>query len=163
MKIVVFSDVHGEQRIVERILGFNPDRDFTLSLGDSELRRDYLENLNIILVRGNYPRDPGQFYDRDITIGGKKIFMTHGHKWGVRRGVAKLGKMAMERGYDVVLYGHTHIAALTKIHQTFIINPGSARSPRTSLPPTYLIIEINKGDMTFTFKDAFTNQTIEVS
>ena len=163
MKIVVFSDIHGSQEITQRILDFNPDRDYTISLGDSELRNNFLQDNDVIMVKGNYPRDPGMFYDRDIKLGGIKIFMTHGHRWGVRRSLAKLGKMGMERGYDLILYGHTHIANISKIHDNFILNPGSAKSPRTSLPPTYLIVNIMDGNMTFTFKDAYTNQTIEVT
>jgi hypothetical protein len=162
MKVVVFSDVHGVKMVVDKIVELNPDADYILSLGDSELQEDYLRTHDIICVRGNYPRDPGFLYDSNITIEGKKIFFTHGHKYKVGRSIVKLVKLAINKEYDIVLYGHTHIAALDVENGITFANPGSCAKSRTLLPPTYLIITIEKGATTFTFKDSFTNQTIEI-
>lgn len=162
MKIVVFSDVHGEKVIVEKILGFNPDADYVLSLGDTELQEDFLRTNDIIYVRGNYPRDPGFLFDSNITLEEKKIFFTHGHKYKVGRSLAKLIKHAITKEFDIVLYGHTHIAAIDIVSGITLVNPGSCSKPRTSLPPTYLIINIEKGVTTFTFNDSLTNKQIEI-
>lgn len=161
MKIVVFSDVHGEKEIVNKIVDFNPNADYILSLGDTELDESFLRSHDIVFVRGNYPRDPGFLYDTDITLEGKKIFLTHGHKYKVGRSLTKLIKHAIGKDFDIVLYGHTHIAALDINHGITFINPGSCAKPRNTLPPTYLIIDINEGVTTFTFKESLTNKTIE--
>ena len=68
MKIVVFSDAHGNKKAIERILDFNPDATHIISLGDSELRHNYLLDLNIIAVKGNYPLDGGIGYESILEI-----------------------------------------------------------------------------------------------
>ncbi|MCK5388336.1 MAG: hypothetical protein KAJ22_03545 [Candidatus Izimaplasma sp.] len=55
MKVVVFSDAHGCKIIIERIISFNPDANYFISLGDSELPLDFLMDLDIIAIKGNYP------------------------------------------------------------------------------------------------------------
>lgn len=163
MKVVVFSDVHGEQIIVDKIIGFNPDADYMISLGDTELQAEYLRANDIIHVKGNYPRDPGFLYDSNITLLGKSIFFTHGHNYKVSRSIAKLVKLAISKEYDIVLYGHTHIASLEINDGIAFINPGSCAKPRTSLPPTYLVITLEENSLpTYTFKESLTNQTIEI-
>ncbi len=161
MKVVVFSDVHGEKMIVDKILDFNPDADYVLSLGNTELDESYLRSKDIIYVKGNYPRDPGFLYESDIKLEGKRIFFTHGHKYKVSRTLSKLVKMAITKEYDILLYGHTHIAAIDTIQGKILVNPGSCSKPRTNLPPTYLIITFNEGEPSFTFKESLTNETIE--
>lgn len=162
MKIVVFSDAHGNLEAVKRICLFNPDADYKISLGDLELEEDFLRRNDITYVRGNYPRDPGFLYDSNLTVMGKKIFFTHGHKHSVRFGIGRLLKIAQKESYDICLYGHTHVAKLDYTKGVYIANPGSCSRPRTSLPPTYLIITIDK-EVSFTFKDVMTNETIEFS
>ncbi len=161
MKVIVFSDVHGNQALLERIISFNPDADYFLSLGDSELSMDYLLDLDIIGVKGNYPRDAGVGYDHQITLNGLKILMTHGHKYGVQRSLKKLLKAGFDGDYDLILYGHTHIAKVDKVSNLTLINPGSVYRPRSKVNSSYLTLEINE-DKTYTdtFKEAETNQLI---
>ncbi len=162
MKLVVFSDAHGYKAIVQRILDFNIDADYFISLGDSELRLDYLVDNDIIPIKGNYPMDAGLAYEKDIIIAGKKIFLTHGHKYGVHRGLKNLAKYCISENFDISMYGHTHIASLVKIGSVTFVNPGSCARSRNELPPTYLIIIIEEEKVTYTFKESLTNKTIEV-
>lgn len=162
MKVIVFSDVHGEQNIIDRIIEWNPDSDYILSLGDTELTEEYLMNHDIVMIKGNYRHDPGFVYERTLEIEGKMIFMTHGHKHSVHRGTKKLAKLAIENDYDIVLYGHTHIVRIEKVGKVHILNPGSCARPRNMLPPTYMILDITKGGLTITIKDSISNRTIEV-
>lgn len=163
MKVVVFSDVHGVKQALEQIYRFNQDADYMISLGDNELSESELRRKDIIFIRGNYPNDPGFLYDSDITIEGKRIFFTHGHKWGVRMGVKKLLKHAITNDYDIVLYGHTHIAKVDEKYGKIVMNPGSATRPRTMLPPTYLILYIEEESFQYEFRDVLTNEVIELS
>lgn len=163
MKVVVFSDIHGVKQAIEQIYSFNQDADYMISLGDSEVEESVLRKKDVIYIKGNYPRDPGFLFDSDIVIEGKRIFFTHGHKWGVRSGVKQLVKHALNKDYDIVLYGHTHIAKVDLVHEKLILNPGSASRPRTMLPPTYLILWIEKDSFRYEFRDVFTNETIELS
>ena len=162
MKIVVFSDAHGNQAAIEHILLSNEDADYFISLGDAEVPEKFLVDHDIVMIKGNSSRDPGFAYERDFEVEGKKIFLTHGHKYKVGKGIEKLVKNIVHGGYDLVLYGHTHVAAMDRIMKIDFINPGSCASPRNNLPPTYLIIDIQEGAMTYTLKDAVDNNTIEV-
>ncbi len=161
MKVIVFSDAHGSRVLVERIISFNPDADYFISLGDSELSLDFLLDLDIIPIKGNYPRDAGLAYDKILKIEGRKIYLTHGHKYGVQKSLMKLLKYVLGQDFDLVLYGHTHIARVDNINGMLIMNPGSIKSPRSKTAPSYLILNITKDEITYTFKEAETNITIE--
>jgi putative phosphoesterase len=154
--------VHGYEEIVDKILEYNPDSDYVISLGDTELTQEYLINHDIIHIKGNYRHDPGFVFERDFLVEGKKFFLTHGHKYAVHRGLNKLGKHILGKDYDVVLYGHTHIASINEYDKTYFINPGSCARPRNTLPPTYLVIHIIEGEMTFELHEMFTNKVIEI-
>ena len=162
MKLVVFSDAHGYKEIVERIVNFNSDADYFISLGDSELEQDFLLSNDIIMIKGNYPRDPGFVYEREMEVEGLNFFLIHGHKYGVQRSLKKLIKHTINNNYDVVLYGHTHIADVMKVGKALILNPGSCARPRNDVAPSYLVIEIIEGVLTYNYKESFTNSTIEV-
>lgn len=162
MKIVVFSDVHGRKDLMERILSFNPDADYFISLGDSELSMDYLQQLDIIAIKGNYPRDPGFAYESELTLNGVKIFFTHGHKYAVQKSLKKLLKKGFENEYDIILYGHTHVPKVDKAGNLLLINPGSVTRQRSAVVTTYLVMNIsNEGKVTYDFKDATTNVLVE--
>ena len=68
MKLVVFSDAHGNKQAVERIINYNKDTDYLISLGDSELPLSFLQSKNIIMIKGNYPLDAGFKYCDWILI-----------------------------------------------------------------------------------------------
>lgn len=160
MKLVVFSDAHGNQSVVDKILELNNDADYVVSLGDSGLEAEYLFQRDIVHVKGNIRKDPGFTYDSTIDVEGHSIFITHGHKYNIHRNVSKLVQHALLNGYDIAMHGHTHIAYNNVVNNVRVLNPGSCDTPRNGLPPTYLILELEKGEMTITFKDVYTNNTI---
>lgn len=162
MKLIVFSDVHGDQSIVDRIIEFNPGSDYLISLGDTELTQEYLVSNDIVMIKGNSRHDPGFVYERILEIDGYKLFLIHGHKYHVGRDLRPLAKLAIDEGYHLVLYGHTHLVDQEKVGGIQFLNPGSCAKPRNSLPPTYLIIDIDSEEIKWTFKDAINNRTIEV-
>ena len=53
--------------------------------------------------------------------------------------------------YDYVLCGHTHVRSFRKVDNTFIFNPGSFTRPRDSYYLSYLLIEIEKGEIKYKF------------
>ncbi len=161
MKVVVFSDAHGNKTIIERIISFNPDADFLVSLGDSELPISFLMDLDIIAIKGNYPRDSGFVFESTLQVGNKELFLTHGHKYGVHKSLKKLLQHALAIECDIALYGHTHVAKVDKVGDLLLINPGSIRNPRSKMAPSYLILNITDDSIEYTFKEAETNITIE--
>ena len=162
MKVVVFSDAHGNKEAIKRLLEFNPDADYVISLGDSELKHSFLLDLDIVAIKGNYPRDGGFVFESILELEGKRLFLTHGHKYGVSTDMRKLLAKGMETEVDLVLYGHTHIPRFDNVAGVFYINPGSIVSPRSEHAPSYLILNIERDkETTYMFRESQTNILIE--
>lgn len=160
MRLLVFSDAHGDETAIKRVLEFNENTDIKISLGDLECDESLLFEHEVIAITGNSRHDPG-FVDRDqMEIEGVRIFITHGHQFKVHRNLKHLLNHCRARACDVALYGHTHIAYHKTIFGTLFLNPGSISRPRNSLPPTYLILDIKAGEILYEFHDALTHEII---
>ena len=134
-EILVLADIHGRTDLACRALGRMVKRpDAVLFLGDG---LDGLEDVpfhtDLFCVRGNC--DYGPVWDsvpteRTADIGGIKIFMTHGHRYGVKGGIGRLCLEAEAKGADAVLFGHTHepyeqTLKLPDGKTVLLMNPGS--------------------------------------
>jgi putative phosphoesterase len=78
-----------------------------------------------------------------MEIAGKRILLTHGHLYGVKKGLLNLYYRGKEVEADLVVFGHTHAWTLEKMEDILLFNPGSASRPRKTNPTLGLII-INK-------------------
>lgn len=114
MRILVFSDSHGEVRRMKNLLA-RAEVDAVLFLGDGirdfeALQEDYRGKAVFMAVRGNcdflcdYPAE------RVVSYEGVRILMLHGHTRNVKHGTETLEAYARGQGIDLVLYGHTHRA-----------------------------------------------------
>ena len=141
MKILVISDTHNFiSDVVSLIETLNPD--YVIHLGDMcddcERLEETFPHKLIISVRGNNDYYDQKYpYERFFELGGKKIFMCHGHKYNVKATLSRLMYKGEELGADIILYGHTHIAYLEQADDKIVMNPGSMH--------TYGIIEIEDG------------------
>lgn len=152
MKIIVISDTHGDTDNAEEVLKQNSDVDLIIHLGD------YFRDAQ--KISANYPHIPIEYIygNSDFMIGdvpsekfleceGKKIFITHGHRYSVKWDYEKLHKKAQETGVDLLLFGHTHVADLVEAGSYKIVNPGSLSDSRGDASESYAIIEINDGKL----------------
>lgn len=146
MRLVVFSDTHGNFRAARDIVERNQDVDKFIFLGDGEreidkLRIVYPEKL-ILNVAGNC--DYNSFTpNSDLYNAGKvKVFFTHGHRLGVKYGVDNLFAKAKEVGAEVALFGHTHERFYEYRDGIHLLNPGSASCPRDGRSPSYAFVDI---------------------
>ena len=64
-----------------------------------------------------------------LSLGGRKILLTHGHRHQIKYGSDRLGYYAREREADACLFGHTHIPAIFMLGPVFFMNPGSLGRP----------------------------------
>ena len=103
MKILVFSDSH---RYVEP-LEEKPDQ--IIHLGDMETDAEELSRrfptIPVAYIAGNCDSFFGGERYRLISIRGKKLFITHGHCFGVKMGLDGLINTALTAGADAVLFG----------------------------------------------------------
>jgi len=125
-----------------------PEAEMFLHLGDGENEVDDLRALypqkQIVFVRGNC--DLGSIAKGEdlITACGKRIFFTHGHTYDVKSGLAKLTNRAIDLKADIVCFGHTHSPLSARADSIYLLNPGSAGSPRPGAPPTCATIDIDR-------------------
>ena len=62
---------------------------------------------------------------RRMKLLGKRIFMTHGHLYGVKQGLHGLQFQVKDQPADLVLYGHTHCPQLVEEENCLYLCPGS--------------------------------------
>ena len=153
MRILVFSDTHGDADAMSGVLAAVPC-DMLLHLGDCvadcEEPRMLYPGVTMWQVAGNDYRDllSGIHYEDTFEAGGVRIFMTHGHRYGVRSGPDMLCAAAASRGAALALYGHTHIVATGRCGDVAYLNPGSASRSRCVNGRSYGVITIENGIFT---------------
>lgn len=158
MRIIIASDLHGDaERCAELLHRFNAEGAARLVLlGDilyhgprNDLPPGYapkrvIEMLNqhanvIDCVRGNCDAEVDDMVldfdvltpEKTLEIGGLRLLLTHGHK---------LDRVDM-RGYDAVLYGHTHIPAKEMRDGVWLLNPGSLSIPKNESDYSYITLD----------------------
>lgn len=134
MKILVVSDSHGTERNIDKMLKREGMPDMLLHLGDVCGGEDYIEAVcecPVVIVAGN-----NDYYNANllretvVAVGGKRIFMTHGHYYNLYGGYGSLVSRAREESADIVMFGHTHKPVCLSIEGVAVLNPGSITYPR---------------------------------
>lgn len=134
MKILVVSDTHGNiNNLVQNMIDM-AKFDMIFHLGDyveDAIKISKIFEIPTITVRGNGDfLKTGYKFDEVVDVKGKKIFLTHGHRYNVKYGIANLYYKALELEADVVLFGHTHVPMVEAVDGITIMNPGSPTYPR---------------------------------
>jgi len=174
-KLLVISDSHGSKNIITNIIeNFGKDVDALCFCGDGmpdllgmiedSMRITYFEDKIpkvIIFVQGNGDNSNYSLLTKerlpikvpqqlDFVAAGKKILITHGHRYNVYIGTKDLKNEAENINATIAFYGHTHIAnaqkktnSKTKSKMT-ILNPGSCSLPRGGLPHTFALVTLTK-------------------
>lgn len=68
-----------------------------------------------------------------VDFGNNRLFLTHGHRQGVKQGTGWLESTAAVKGCTGALFGHTHVPLCEWRDGIFLLNPGSARSGRIAV------------------------------
>ena len=161
-RILIVSDTHGDRKyLAEAIDRVQPDE--LWHLGDSEGDRDWIERYSgcpVRIVRGNMDTDNSIPYDLIFDIPCHKVFMTHGHRYGVTQDLDSLKNAAKNNNCDIILFGHIHIPVLISpdgANVPWIVNPGSIARPRQDgREHTYIVLTFSKR-----FDPLFNQQTIK--
>ncbi len=147
MQILVFSDNHRNRENIIEMISKYPNIDRIISLGDSEMSKVELSNMNIFGVRGNYPFEPQFPYDLFFDFEGFKVFFTHGHLYSVKSGIQRIYEVGKEKDSDLICFGHTHSPFLELIDDVILLNPGSIAFPKGFKHPTFSLITIKNYEM----------------
>lgn len=133
MRIGVVSDTHGNCDAIKKAVRAVGQVDIWLHAGDYNHDIKYFKQVTdaqIIAVLGNCDWNKDAKPEEFIELGGKKIWLTHGHQQKVKYGNQDLGWWGRHYEVDVVIYGHTHMRDITWDDDLLIFNPGSLSLPR---------------------------------
>ena len=128
MKIFIISDTHKQiNRAISAIEEEKPD--FILHLGDmvsdAEDIAAIFPGINVRFVSGNNDFEPYVPNELLITIDGARMFLTHGHSYGVKQGTSRLAARGHAVGASFVFFGHTHIPYDRSVGNVRLMNPSS--------------------------------------
>ncbi|WP_100331762.1 metallophosphoesterase [Bacillus xiapuensis] len=154
MKVLIVSDSHGWSEILAELKErYEETVDAMFHCGDSELAAADPETQGYLIVRGNCDTEDQFPYDLIEGVGGKRIFVTHGHRYQVKMSLMNLKYKAQEYGADFVFFGHTHLVGAEQVGDMIFVNPGSITLPRGRREKTYALLEANKSGTTVRFYD----------
>ena len=147
--ILVISDSHGDIpafiAVLEWAKGLNIDEAVFLGDGVDDIapaaaRTGFNRSWHTVRGNGDY-----QFSIPDNTVltlpSGRKLFLTHGHRYNVREGYKSLAVIARNAGAEAALFGHTHIPYCGTTEGVFLLNPGSISRPRSNAGYTFAVME----------------------
>lgn len=152
MKVLVISDTHGNIENAKRVLNqvIPAGVEAVLHCGDymsdARLLEKFYPQVAIYGVYGNCDVGFGGAYSEVVTLEGVSIYMSHGHRYGVKWGeYDEVAIDAIAHEATVAICGHSHQAYLEKKQGVLIMNPGSLTLPRDSKYPSYGILELKDG------------------
>ena len=147
MRIVVISDSHRNTKVIDKILQEQPTASHVFFLGDNVSDIEDFEFLypdkKFYVVSGNCDYQSLIPSVKTETLEGVRILYTHGHTFSVKYGTERLLQAGKQNGYDIILYGHTHISKILYEDGMYIVNPGSCSRPR-DFAASYAVIDITK-------------------
>lgn len=162
MKILIVSDTHRKNENLKEVLKRTGPLDMLIHLGDAEGSERIIskwvgEGCDMQFVLGNNDFFSNLDREKEIMIGKYKVLLTHGHYYSVSLGPERLVKEARARGFDIVMYGHTHrpfyeVDKKAGDKDLIVLNPGSLSYPRQDGHcPSYMLMEIDQnGEAHFT-------------
>ena len=161
VRILFLSDIHGSLPALEAVLAYYDAHHYDLLVLVGDILnygprnglckgldpQAIAEKLNqraadIVAVRGNCDSEvdqmllnfPIQSTYLMLVDEGKRFFVTHGHVYNEK-------KMPEAPGFDVFVYGHTHLQTLkpadAEMGIPVILNTGSPTFPKGGNPPTF--------------------------
>lgn len=147
MKILLVSDSHGNDQILQDLYRQYPKMDLYLHAGDSSLDIEMI--WPFISVKGNcdyYPFDDK--YRLYTPIG----YLLMKHKPFFTADEIKDNK--------ILIHGHTHKAYVKEEHGHILICPGSINLPRDGTEGTYVVLDITTNLLTITIYEINTKNVL---
>lgn len=137
MKVLICSDSHQRLDYFDTVLK-KEKPDMVIFAGDHstdaiDISYAY-DNIKFVIVRGNCDYFDNETEDTQfIELNGKKIFLTHGHLFSVKRNLIDLEKEASKNNADICIFGHTHIPLLVTKDDIIYLNPGALMDRRYAI------------------------------
>ena len=129
MKILICSDSHTRLDYFQKVIDLE-EPEMIIFGGDHstdaiDMSLVYSE-IPFKIVRGNT-----DYFDKDtrdieiFEVNGKKVFLTHGHLFGVKSNLNEIEKKDVSENADICIFGHTHREYMKEIDGVTYLNPGA--------------------------------------
>lgn len=153
MKVLIVSDTHRRNDNYFRVVEMHKP-DMVIHCGDvtgSEYALSSGVECPVHMVSGNNDYFSDLPKELELEVEGYNVWVTHGHHYYVSMGDERIKSEAIARGFDIVLFGHTHRPMVDIDDDIIAVNPGSLSYPRQEDHiPTYAILEIDEeGEIDF--------------
>ena len=154
MRILVISDTHRKLDNLRYLLTKIGPIDMLIHLGDVEGEELIIQDMvscPFYVIAGNNDYFSVLPREMELTIAGKKVLLTHGHRYLVSQGIERVTEEAVARGADIVMFGHTHKPLVHIGNNVTAVSPGSLSYPRQNgRQPSYLMITVDDtGNFTY--------------
>ena len=155
MRVLIVSDTHRDNDNYFKLIEKLKDIDMVIHCGDaegSEYAISEAAGCETHIVMGNNDFFSDLPREIETEIGGYRVLITHGHTYCVSMGSERIKEEALLRGFDIVMFGHTHKPLVDIDKDVIAVNPGSLSYPRQDgRKPSYMIMEIDRnGEAHFT-------------
>lgn len=155
MRVLIVSDTHRDNDNYFKLIEKLKDIDMVIHCGDaegSEYAISEAAGCETHIVMGNNDFFSDLPREIETEVGGYKVLITHGHTYCVSMGSERIKEEALLRGFDIVMFGHTHRPLIDIDDDIIAVNPGSLSYPRQDgRKPSYMIMEIDRnGEAHFT-------------
>ena len=151
MKVLICSDTHRKHENYIKAVESEAPLDLVIHCGDTEGGEYFISqaaNCPTQIVMGNNDFFSNLPREAVFKLGGKSVWVTHGHNYYVSLNTAIIKEEAMARGANVVMFGHTHRPFMEEEEGVLCLNPGSLSYPRQSNHrPSYMILNIDEKSM----------------
>ena len=145
MRIGILGDTHGDAAATRQAVTAIRAADLWLHTGDfcrDALLVSALTGSQVTAVGGNCDGRTKAKPDEFLEVCGYLIWLTHGHRYEVKYGLANLESCACQYKADAVIFGHTHQPYSETVNGILLFNPGSAAEPRRGQRRTCGVIEV---------------------
>ena len=151
-KIVIMSDNHGDQSMIDYVKEHEQDGDYYIPCGDREAY-DLRVLESFICVQGNNDWSLDLPKEARLVVEGVSIFITHGQYFGYFNRELAMNDILTRNHCQVLISGHTHMPMFQKDGSFYYINPGSTTLPRGGSARSYAVLFIDNGKLDFRLKE----------
>ena len=148
MKILIVSDTHRNNTNFLKVVEKTAPVDLIVHCGDvegSEVLISRAAGCPVEIVQGNNDFFSDLPREKEFTIGGYKVWLTHGHNYYIAMNNEIIKEEARNRNVDIVMCGHTHKPVVEIGNDITLVNPGSLSYPRQeNHRPSYVLMEIDR-------------------
>lgn len=149
MKVLIVSDSHGHNELLDDLIRENKDVDIFLHAGDSEVPSHTIYPFRTVKGNCDYYFD----MQKELIIPSPFGNILLRHKEDASE------KYLKEHDVKIFIYGHSHVKCCKKKNDICYINPGSLTYPRDE-QTSYAILENDEKECFCTFYDLETKQIL---